>query len=337
MNTVPKLENLGTDFFGPSTSIFIGHNGYPSIYAGPVAAIETDNLEIIDSPGKWFGKPYGQLINMRSTMLRSKHKESIFSRSKNIEMNQELALASKPTDVEMSFKKKPTFSFEFSDMTQPMGPTAVIQKMKITENTKIENKVERIARDDLKANEASFKLYNINQDVYKITTILSSGILGLGRNKKLVPTRWSITATDSIIFNNIIPQVKDFPSVNEYLVYSNSYLDNHYQILLMPGNWEFENFEAWSPGSYWAQDLKAVEVVEEYEPFKGRTNYANLQGGGYYASRIAIAEGLMHLKRQARVVVFREIHEGYKIPLGVWQVRENVRNAFKKQPEKFTN
>jgi hypothetical protein len=41
------------------------------------------------------------------------------------------------------------------------------------------------------------------------------------------------------------------------------------------------------------------------------------------------------MRRQARVVVFREIHEGYVVPVGVWEVRENVRKAMENPPQKF--
>ena len=41
------------------------------------------------------------------------------------------------------------------------------------------------------------------------------------------------------------------------------------------------------------------------------------------------------MKRQAGVVMFREIHPRYSVPLGVWVVRETVREAFRKRGEKF--
>ena len=103
----------------------------------------------------------------------------------------------------------------------------------------------------------------------------------------------------------------------------------------MPGSWEFENFEAWAPGSFWSQNIKKTEITEEYEPFGGRTKYADKQVGGYYATRFGIVESLQKMKRQARVVVFREIYEGYMVPVGVWQVRENIRNAMKSSYKKF--
>jgi hypothetical protein len=43
------------------------------------------------------------------------------------------------------------------------------------------------------------------------------------------------------------------------------------------------------------------------------------------------------MRRQARVIVLREIYEGYSVPVGVWEVRENVRHALEKKPERFGN
>ncbi len=327
-------EKVGMDFFGPSTNVFVGRVGYPNVGVGPLAAVEM--RKDIDSPGKWFGMDYQKLVEMRSLMIRTKQKESVFSRSRFIEENQELALASRPTDVEMSFFKKPVFNVSFSDVHQPMGPTATLQKFRITENVKVSRKVEYIARDEIKAVEAGFKLYELNQDVYKISTILSSGILGLQKNQKMVPTRWSITATDDMIAKQLMDMIRMSPSVNDYMVFESRYLDNHFLILLMPGNWEYENFEAWAPGTLWTKSMKDISVVEEYEPFKGRKHYADRQGGGYYAARIAATEYLVSVGRQARVFSIREIYEGYTIPMGVFVVRETARHAFKNKPAVFS-
>mgnify|MGYP000138425728 CR=1 FL=1 len=97
----------------------------------------------------------------------------------------------------------------------------------------------------------------------------------------------------------------------------------------MPGIWEYEQFEAWPEESPWGT---LWGFNHEYEPTTGRKDYASTQAGGYYAARLGVTEHLMRIRRQARVVVFREIDESYCIPVGVWQVRENVRNAFHNRP-----
>ncbi|MBS3074248.1 hypothetical protein J4447_02205 [Candidatus Pacearchaeota archaeon] len=324
-----KEIKIGEDFFGKSPSVFVGRFGYPDVFAGPTGMTEGGS----DNPAAWFGSNYSDIIESRSALLRTKKKQNIFSKERFALQLQEIALAAKPADTEMHFSKKPRIAMTFSDVMQPFGPTASIEKLRIAENVKIERSVEKIASDDLKASQAGNMLYEDGQDVYKITTILSSGALGM--KKKLVPTRWSITATDDMIFKSLIKRVKEYKIINGYLVFSSQYLDNHFEILLMPGSWQYEGFEAWSPGSYWTKGLKEIEIVEEYEPYEGRKAYAEKQAGGYYAARIGVAEGLCALRKQASAIIFREIYEGYTIPLGVWVVRETVRNAFKQKPLKF--
>lgn len=335
LNVRPKLENLSTEFFGPAPGIFVGYVGYPIISVGPLGAIELrDGLE---EPSRWLELDYSQIIELRSLLLRSKAPRHIKSRDRLILENQELALAAKPTDVEIRFKKKPIYKMEFSEIHQPMGPSGQLQHFRLAENPKIARTVERIVNDEFKTADAAMLLYQRGVDVYKLATIFSSGVLGLEQRQKLVPTRWSITAVDDIIAKNLLREIRTFPSVSEFQVYSAQHLDNHFEILLMPGNWEYENFEAWAPGSFWSQNLREPYIVAEYEPFKGRTTYAKLEAGGYYAARLGVIEQLYKMRRQARIIVFREVYEGYTIPLGVWVVRETVRAAMHSKPIKFTN
>jgi hypothetical protein len=333
-NIAPRIKKeLGTEFFGPSFSVFVGRDGYPSVGAGPLAAIE--NREEIDNPAGWFGKSYQDLITLRSFILRSSKKESIFSRSRFVLENQEIAMAGRPADVELSFKGVPSYTASFSDVTNPMGPSASLLKMRIAGNVHVPLKIERVVTDEMKAVESVRKLYSSGHDVHRITSIISSGALGLDANKKLVPTRWGITAIDDIIAKGLMEKIREFPQVGEFIVFEAGYLHNHFIILLMPGRWEFENFEAWAPGSTWSMGLKKTEIIEEHEPFSGRCSYADKQAGGYYAARIAVAEKLMEMGRQASVVSFREVYEGYVVPLGVWVIRETVRSACRASPVKF--
>ncbi|MFN3528284.1 MAG: hypothetical protein ACK4YO_04210, partial [Candidatus Altarchaeaceae archaeon] len=167
------------------------------------------------------------------------------------EKNQEIALSIIPIDVETIFKKIPKFHISFSPISQPMGPTGELENLKIVENPKIPKKVDNVIEDNLKASDALFLLYKENFDVYYLSKIFSSGVLGKKENKKLVPTRWSITAVDDIIGKFLIKEIKEYEKISEFVVFSNEYLFNHFEILLIPGNWEFEQFEAWAPDTLW--------------------------------------------------------------------------------------
>ena len=331
-----------TEYFGPSTSVFVGRIGYPNVRVGPMSILggTESNVELgrLEEPSEWFAQGLGmdKIVELRSATLRSKHGEHIKSRSNFVSDMTEIALAQQPVDVELLFKNKPSFNLSFSDVLRPTGASVNVETMKVTENPKIPKKVDRIVSDDIKAVEAAHGLYDLGLDVYKVSTILSSGALGLSSAQKMVPTRWSITATDDIIFKKLAAQLKEYPTVDSYYVYESSYLDNHFLILLMPSLFEYENFEAWFPGSVWNDAVgQRPVIVEEYEGFKGRKKYAADEGGGYYAARLAVAEALHTMRRQAGVVVFREIHPRYSVPLGVWVVRETARDAFRNRGEKF--
>ncbi len=70
-----------------------------------------------------------------------------------------------------------------------------------------------------------------------------------------------------------------------------------------------------------SDELKAVEAAK------------GLYDLGLDVYKVAVM--LHKMRRQAGVVVFREIHPRYILPLGVWVVRETVRAAFRKRGEKF--
>ncbi|RLJ07327.1 MAG: hypothetical protein DRP12_02430 [Candidatus Aenigmatarchaeota archaeon] len=325
-----RVKQISQDLFGPAPSIFIGRDGWPRVFSGPLAAL-SDRPDL-DRPESWFGMGYHQIIELRSQLLRGKERTDVRNPKEEL---YEIALANRPPDVEIRLKKKPYYRFSFSDIYQPMGPTAPLESFRLAENPRVSSKAERIVGEGLKAGEALWQLYRLGIEVSRLSVILSAGALGL--EKRLVPTRWSITAVHQVLAGRLIRQIKLFRQVESFMLFSSEYLDNSFHILVMPGQWEFENFEAWAPGSLWARTAKKPEITCEYEPWQGRSSYAESQAGGYYASRLGVAEGLFRLKRQGRVVVFREISEGYIIPVGVWQVLENVRNAFRRGPERFSS
>jgi hypothetical protein len=164
---------------------------------------------------------------------------------------------------------------------------------------------------------------------------MSVGLLGEQKNRKVVPTRWSITATDDTLGKKLIQEVKDFPGLDDYLLFSNTYLGNHFEVLLAPGNWFFENIEVYVPGSIWLDPGQPLHFMKDWEPYSGRTKYASNVTGAYYSARLAVLEHLKKRKRQAGALVLREVTPDYWCPVGVWQIRENVRAAMDKKPVKF--
>ncbi|MCD6434506.1 MAG: hypothetical protein J7L14_02760 [Candidatus Diapherotrites archaeon] len=320
--------------------IFVSWKNYPNISIAPLSTNieDEEKLRILDMPERWFGFGEREIIEMRASLIQPMKKIAADASRPSYELieMQELAMSYKPVDVELRFKKEPKAKLQFNPFVAPFGATAELEKIKLSENPKIPRKVENIYYDELKARDALIELFNKGFPVSYLTRLLSSGVFGRKRKRKIVPTRWSITATDSNLSNAIIEEVKEFEWLNQILVFNESYLDNRFVVLLIPNAFGFEQLECWLPGAVWQQSNK-YEIIVDYEFHKGRKDYASNVEGAYYAARLACAEYLKRIRRQAACIVFREIGQNYHLPLGVWVIRETVRNALKKKPESFNN
>ncbi|MEM3056449.1 MAG: hypothetical protein QW639_04380, partial [Candidatus Bathyarchaeia archaeon] len=189
---------------------------------------------------------------------------------------------------------------------------------------------------DLKASEAIMVLYSSNVPLTRIQRAFSLGCFGIEKNRRLVPTRWSITAIDDMVSKELARRVRDYPLLNQFEVYESNYLGNRFIVILMPDAWSYEAYEAWYPQTLWNPSTDQVAIVTDWEGHLGRSSYASM-GGCYYAGRLAILEHLMRVRRQARAFILREAYPDYILPVGVWQVRENVRNAVRQPPKSFNS
>ncbi|MEM3201828.1 MAG: Nre family DNA repair protein [Candidatus Micrarchaeaceae archaeon] len=316
--------------------IFVGRYGYPNVFIGPLIPPMFGNTEILSTPEQWLGKDMLDIIEMRSALVRGMYKTKVTNvgSGRTEEMITELAIASKNVDTEAEFSHVPEFNPAFDDVSQPFGPSAMMKEMQIG-NIKADRLIERAYYDtDMPAKEAIIELYRKGAAVSRIQKALSGGALGLSKNRKFVPTRWSITAIDDTISKDALSEVKSYEPIDYIATYENEALDNRWLIIMLPGAWSYELIEAWYPRTVWNVGGERIAIYSSHEFFNGRKTYAEI-GGCYYAARLATSELLKRIKRQATVVILRETHEGYIMPVGVWNVREHVREALKKKPLMF--
>lgn len=317
--------------------VFVGNFGYPKVFIGPMIPPFYGNTEILDAPEKWIGKSIEEIIDYRYSLIRGKIRTNISEPQvggKLLNSLQELAMSSKPVDSEVKFTKKPDNKITLSSDALPFGPSAPLKSFKVS-NVKVDKRIEKAYYDkDLTASIAITDLFSRGISVTRIQRAFSMGMFGLGKKRKLVPTRWSITAVDNNISSSYLEEIKQFETINEYRVYKYKNLDNIFIIILSPENWKYECIEAWFPGTTWNEKGKSPEIMGDYEPYTGRSTYASI-GGCYYSARLALAERFMTEKKQGSAIVLREIHPGYILPVGVWNVRESTRAALRTKPAKF--
>ncbi|GBE18722.1 hypothetical protein BMS3Abin16_01328 [archaeon BMS3Abin16] len=336
MRVAPLIDTLNLEGSSPP-SVFVGRVGYPKVSIGPLIPPVHGDTSILDTPEKWVGKSMNEIVAMRSQLVRGKYSvrvDQVENGGRLVDIVREIAMAKNPAEVDATLFKKPRGGLVLSDAVQPHGPSAPLKSLSV-DGLKIDRRIDKAYSDtDLFAKDAVLTLYQNDVSVTRIQRAFSVGSFGLGDNRKFVPTRWSITAVDDTISKHMVERVKDYPWINEYRVYESWSLDNRFIVLMIPAAWSYELVEAWYPNTTWNPDGEEVAIFSSSEGYGGRSKYAEI-GGCYYAARLATSEHLEREKRQASIVILREAHPGYIMPVGVWNVRENVREAVRKAPRRF--
>lgn len=305
-------------------SVFVGSYGYPKVGVGPMVPPIHGDTSLLDLPEKWLGKSLEEIVNFRLNLVRGIQKISVLEPSgRFLENLQELAMASNTPDSDIVFQKNTQPTTSIDGESAPFGPIGEIKTAKFSgiSSNKI---IEKSYYDkDLKAEDAVMQLYNSGIEISKIQKCFSIGMFG--KKRKLVPTRWSITATDDIVSKNIVSEILDYSQIDSYLVFKHVHLGNLFSIILFPHRWIFEMEEAWHTES------GEIGFGVDAEDANGIDHYPSI-AGAYFAAKLGVAEYLKKKKRQAGVLVLREIRPEYAVPVGVWQIREAIRAAMSKKP-----
>lgn len=327
-DVMPNMERK-KNFKGSTPSVFIGSHSYPNVNTGLLSPQHPGDSKLMDSPKDWYEEGYSveKVASLRTSLVNSKKQIDVKENDNFLTNTREVAMARDSVDIEVSLSKRPGSSVS-AGRVKPVSATGDVENFDLTENPSVEKKVEDLFYDrDAKAETAVKELSEKGIDNYKIQQSLSTGMLGEEENRKLVPTRWSITASDDMISKQIRSRVKNYQQLGQVEYFRNSYVGNDFHIFLIPGRWEYELIELKRPGSVW-NAAKNTYIAQNHEGFGGRTEYAEQTAGAFYAARLGVLEHLVNRKRQCKVLIVREVKPEYWAPLGVWIIRETVRNAF---------
>ncbi len=314
-------------------SVFVGSKlRYPLVNVGILSPLEKEEEAwIYDAPKEWAENNFGirDIVKLRNSLLNSRFQtkvQDVRLNKKFVEIAKDLAVSSKQVDVEIELKDRVVIGRDKDRVLTPHGMKGQLKKAEITGNVKVDRGVDKVINDEIKAAQGIEILYKKDITEYSLSKILSVGVMGFKKDKKLVPTRWSITATDDLIGKHLLKMVKEYKWIENHELFFGEFMGNQYMIMLFPNVWSYELLEMYLPGSSWNPGTE-IKASTDIENFSGRKSYAFNTAGGYYAARLPILEYLNSIQRQASVIVLRIETPSYWAALGVWVVRESVRKA----------
>ena len=335
----PTKPRITDRIEGPSPpQVFVGRYGYPDVRVGPSTIWTQDNATPISDPAQLYGRPIEEVATRQAGLVTGGQSSKVWEAKmpgRVLSSTQEIAMAEKEVEIGIGFRGPVDLStpLTFDSMSIPLGPSGTIEDLEVIGHARIPRKVDSIIDEtDLLATDAMDELSMNGVGEAHLSRLLSAGLLGKDEQRRLVPTRWSITATDSALGDRIWSQTLDYPSFDKIHLHRSEYLDNRFWILTAPGSWAFQMSEAWMRGSLWSS---SGNVSSDWEDGRPRVKYADNVTGAYYAARLAVLEHLRSARRSGSAFVWRDIGPGYWAPVGVWLIREACREALNATPQKF--
>lgn len=323
-------------------SVFVGSYGYPKVYVGPMVPPVHGDTAMFDSPERWRGLSLGDIVGLRLGMIRGVRQvradlTGSGGDSRYVEKLQEVAMSSAPLGSDISFERpvqiRTARSSYGDDTGTPFGPIGLVRSAEFSDMPRPSRHIEKLYYDtDASASDAMFSLYESGVAMSDIQRCLSIGMLGSRR--RLVPTKWGITAADSAISSRLLGHVSECDVIDSCRVFCHEHLGNTFAVVLFENRWLFELVEAWhapAPDGGSGSAPKATgraSFASDWETSHLQRAPQNT-AGAYYAARLGVLEYLAERHVQAGALVLREIRPEYSVPVGVWQVREGVRAAMK--------
>ena len=314
--------------------VLVGEAGYPRVrlYFMVPPGLYGEDAAYRDAPSLWAERrePLASIIRLRSELVSATIRAEV--RDPFSLYTREIGLASisrDPVDTEALLSKPPVARLRFDGISKPRGPAAPARRIVVSGDPKLDSPVEKAIWDDALAADAVWELYRSGVPVYTIQKMMSLGFLGRLRNRRLVPTRWAITAVDEILSQRIRRELRGRPTIDKPELYYGEYLGNRFLIVLLPGPGTFEWIEAWKPATVWTRQARKTIVIRVEEDPLGR---ATAEDGGFSAAKLPVLEHLYSRARTADAVILREITPSYYAPVGNWHIRETVSQAMAKGP-----
>ncbi|MEM1687903.1 MAG: hypothetical protein QW184_01030 [Nanopusillaceae archaeon] len=312
--------------FTPPSNLII-EKSYPIVSLG-ILFSELEDIEYYDNPVFWAMNEISmeKIIRYRSSLINAKKEVSVNISKKNDKLYEKIvesALSIKSVNLEVKLKKILEAKF-IPKISSYYGFIGNLHDIKIVDNPKIPEKVEKVI-DDVRAEDAVYYLYKNGFSDYYLSRLFSLGLFGLKINRKLVPSKWSITAIQSIIERKLLKEYYSrSKKINEYFLFNYKFYGNDFYGILMPGNGKSELIEAILPGSVYSINNQLIV---------GRDD----ESGGYYSLKLSFAEYIKDTKILGNLLVIRVITSEYRIPLGVWVVREGIKKMFMNKIGRFDN
>lgn len=325
------------EIVGFGSAPIVGEKNYPFLATHNIS--NEDKKTSFFETGNLVKKSYNEILPLKAKSILGSTQKNYIKKPKAriVEELRDIYKSKTAIEMQSSFDKEITFNKILSSkVAGVMGSQNELTKLEAQENTRTSNKIEKFTANDIKAREAIISLYEKGVSEHQIINLLALGSFGIEINRKLVPTKWAISAYDQTIDNYLHKKIQKYSLINQYEIYQDRDKGNDFIIILLPDTFSAEIVETWDISGFdqseatgkWKTDKKMI-IEQDYVGNNNKLGYTEPNcSGGYWATKSPINRFLDQRKKQASYISIRFI-DNYEIPLGVVFVRECARKALK--------
>lgn len=321
-----KLKNT-KEIEGYASGSIVGEKNYPFL---KIHSVSNENKKSsFFKLNNLVKKNYNDIIKIKAKSILGSTQETYIKKTKERVNNelQNIYKSKKAIEFTSEFEKEIKFDkIIINKLSGILGSKNELKSIILNQNPPTSKQIEKFTQKDIKSKQAIISLYEKGINEQQIINLLALGSFGIDINKKLVPTKWAITAYDQTIEKHLFNKIKKNKIIQNYEIYLHQDKGNFFIIILTSDilNGEIiEKFEGGSPSDYFDHENK----LDKKEP---------ATSGGYFSTKLGIFEHLCQKNKQAGIISIRII-EDYDIHLGVIFVRECARQAMKNRIFKCSN
>ena len=310
-----------------STLPLLTSSNYPNISIFQVTNSSIENTQ--EKQNKFVKKDYSHILQHKARSVVATSQPTHKTQSESIHNELKTIYSSKkPIESEHIFENELKIGSILSSKTAGLlGNSTPLMQIKTHDNISISKHLEKHQSGETKTKEAIIDLYDRGFNDTQIRTLLSLSSFGLKKNKILVPSKWAISACDSILEEYLHSQILKYRVGEEFLAFHHNDKGNEFIICMLPYHFCSEVIENFY------NSVSQISVVER--DFVTNSNKLQTKepqcAGGYWATKLAMFEYMIREKKQYACISIRIINN-YEIPLGVIFVRECVRSALSNSP-----
>jgi hypothetical protein len=302
--------------------IFTESSRYPIMWAGVLGTVQPSEwLSIFDHPEAWRGLDRKAILRMRQQLYRFVLPVDAKEMTPHsvVDSLQTVALSVSPIAIEVDSPHLPRSELKGIGGQSPMGQLIKCKSLEIVSNPEISRVAKRICDKDVPSAESVWQLLDYDYTLDQVARMMSVGLLGHKKRRRLVPLRSAYKAVIDSYLTNAVMNLVESPLSSSIRLHASTLHGDSFTVLLRPGEPRVDYLRL--------ESFNGLNTLRT--SFEGLETQATDPKTSVYAdhARFSAYRNMIGNTESSHIVIFHQCRDPHNLILGPWVARAGVRYA----------